>query len=61
MEIQKSVTRLLTSAVVISLLGFFDAIYLLYSDLAGVFICPLEGGIFQCEIVHDSIYSHFLG
>ncbi|MHA1346486.1 MAG: vitamin K epoxide reductase family protein [Candidatus Heimdallarchaeaceae archaeon] len=58
---QKVVRRLLATSIIISLLGFFDAIYLLYSDFTGVIFCPLEGGMFQCEIVHESIYSKFLG
>lgn len=54
---QKTVRRLLASSIIISLLGFFDAIYLLYSDLVGVIFCPLEGGILQCGKVQEWINS----
>ncbi len=60
MDEQKRVRRLLASSIVISLLGFLDAIYLLYSDLVGEINCPLEGGIFQCKEVHGSDID-FLG
>lgn len=55
MERQKIVRRLLASTILISLLGFLDAIYLLYSDLIGVIYCPLEGGILQCGEVQKWI------
>ena len=51
----KTVRRLLISSILISLLGFFDAIYLLYSDLVGVIYCPLEGGMLQCGKVQEWI------
>ena len=51
----KTVRRLLISSILISLLGFFDAIYLLYSDLVGVIYCPLEGGVLQCGKVQEWI------
>ncbi|MHA1201592.1 MAG: vitamin K epoxide reductase family protein [Candidatus Heimdallarchaeaceae archaeon] len=57
MEKQKTVRRLLASSMVVSLLGFFDAIYLLYSDLVGVIFCPLEGGMLQCGKVQEWISS----
>jgi uncharacterized membrane protein len=52
---QKTVRRLLISSILISLLGFFDAIYLLYSDLVGVIYCPLEEGMLQCGKVQEWI------
>ena len=57
MERQKTVKRLLASSILVSLLGFFDAIYLLYSDLIGVIFCPLEGGSLQCGKVQEWISS----
>jgi len=59
---QKTVKRLLASSIIISLLGFFDAMYLLYFDyFPEKIFCPLEVGIFQCAIVHESDYSKLFG
>ena len=57
---KKIVSRLLTSSVIISLLGFIDALYLLYADLSGTIYCPLSGGLFQCEEVHKHYISSVL-
>ena len=61
MDEQKIIKRLYISNIIISLLGFLNALYLFYAAISGNINCPLEGGIFQCEIVHASPYAKFLG
>lgn len=59
---QKTAKRLLASNILISLLGFLDALYLLYFDcFPEEIFCPIEGGAFQCAIVHESDYSKLFG
>ena len=61
METQKISRRLYISNILISLLGFFNALYLFYSTTVGNIYCPLTGGIFKCEEVHADPHSMFLG
>ena len=52
---------LLQASIVISLIGFLDALYLLYMELSGDFQCLIKQGVFQCDLVNTSPYAKFLG
>ncbi len=61
MEENKLVKTLLQTSVLVSLLAFLVALYLLYMELSGNFQCLINQGIFQCETVNSSPYAKFLG
>ncbi len=61
MEENKLVKTPLQASIVVSLLAFLDALYLLYMELSGNFKCLINQGIFQCETVNSSPYAKFLG
>ena len=61
MEENKISKILLQVSIIISLIGFLDALYLFYMELSGNFQCLINKGIFQCETVNTSPYAMFLG
>ncbi len=61
MENKKQGRRLLQASIVVSLIGFLDALYLFYMEITGKFQCLINKGVFQCETVNSSPYAKFLG
>jgi uncharacterized membrane protein len=61
MAAEKQGKTLLQVSIVVSLIGFLDALYLLYMEISGNFQCLINKGIFQCESVNNSPYAKFLG
>ena len=53
--------RVLYATIIIILIGFLDALYLLYMELTNQFYCPINIGKFQCVDVNTSNYAIFLG
>lgn len=54
---KKPKNLLLQISVIVSLIGFLDALYLYYMEFTGYFACLINAGVFQCATVGQSIYS----
>lgn len=61
MDLSNNPVKLLCFGIIISLIGFLDALYLVYMEISGDFRCLLKGGFFQCDLVNTSPYAKLLG
>ena len=59
-KIEKS-NLLLRISIIFTLIGFFDSLYLFYSEISGRFFCPIQVGMFECETVNTSKFAKLLG
>ncbi|NPD88358.1 MAG: hypothetical protein HGN29_06525 [Asgard group archaeon] len=57
----KKRSMLLRISVVVALIGFIDALYLLYSAKANIYRCLIDVGMFDCSAVSTHERSIFLG
>ena len=61
MDLRNNPVKLLSFGIIISLIGFLDALYLMYMEISGDFRCLINGGVFQCDLVNTSSFAKLFG